>query len=92
LVFFHFSSYSYANSTQLAKIYDRYKDLINDNVLQLYAQYHTRLIENNVEALKDIPCHYGRKPAKPYFDKYYYLRKFVPPIFIEIKNAMSAKK
>jgi hypothetical protein len=90
LVFFHFSSYDYKKPTQLSKYYNRYNDVINDNVVRLYDQYHQKLVKNNIESLKNIKCFYIKENSKAIkTDKFYYLRKVIPPVFIDLKNKIS---
>lgn len=61
LFFYHFSSYSFDNSDQLSKYYNRFSFSQFPLLRQLYDQYRTDVFRNDYAKFSKIPCVYGKK-------------------------------
>lgn len=58
LVFYHFSNYKFSKPEILASYYDRFGFDDRKDLIELYKDYLEILIQNNIEKLSGLKCHY----------------------------------
>ncbi|WP_373514756.1 glycosyl transferase [Persicitalea sp.] len=72
LIFFHYSGYDPRRSELISKYQDRFTFDERSDLVELFAIYHDRLVQNGNEYYRQFPCRYI-KPEKIY--KYVRVRK-----------------
>ena len=93
LIFYHFSSYKYTESDNMARHYDRFSFANSPAVKPLYDNYHGLLLANRIEQLSKVPCYFvqrrteyleelKREARKKGFIRRA-LKAITPPIFVK---------
>ncbi|WP_159085985.1 glycosyltransferase [Flavobacterium faecale] len=66
LYLYHFSSYNYKLPQQFSKYYNRFKNIEEEDwLLNLYGQYHEKLLQNQVEVFSIVKCYYQKEVPIP---------------------------
>lgn len=95
--FFHFSNYNYLNPFLLSKYYDRYSIAdASPDILNLYAQYHQKLVQNKVDFFSIIPCSLLNKNIVSESvaikqEQTLKISDFIPPIVVTFYKKLSKK-
>lgn len=87
LVFYHFSNYKFTSQNAISTYYTRYNFDNNENLKQIYQNYHKLIIKNGIHKIEKIKCFYmsmreqyliKEQKNTPKGRIKYYLKKIIP--------------